>query len=219
MGANGNAREISIFTPEMVAISHIEPKVLHSDRARICSHSPINVIGALLVARHLSQFQQIYLHDEGTIPEAFYQPVSLLYDVPLSLYKEDKYVDTGIQAQSVLMKNVCGKHVGVVLQGGLSGLMLAQQDGLDHQEGLAVGRVWNSGKIFPGSMGPYQFAIREHAKIEDYPPAIVNSLNMLFAQYRDCEQPTEEIFFDLCHGLDIPVDREQFAVTSTLITD
>lgn len=222
---------------EMVLIAQQIPDIICRSREGICSSSPKNFIGSL-VLEMLRDRNVLELTNDGLIvPAGISNPIEVIRNVPVSL-EGDQSKPLDAVAGEVLYKRGCGFRLGVVLNGPLTGLFLRPNNTRSPQSGMHVNRIWND-EVASADDSPYKpepFEELEKISITDNSRFSTNSdhktdvqhllrgqVSRFFSEYEREVVETEnvlgrdvyesEVFFRLCRKLSISVDEAAFHYT------
>jgi len=103
---------------------------------RFCLNTPINIIGAFILAELRNQFRQKYSIDKQPLPIAFEYPIIYIQNVALGVFQKDKkciipVLDrTGQQifVENAIIKQGCGKTVALITTGDLAGVIAGTEN-------------------------------------------------------------------------------------------
>ncbi len=151
----GSNRNLSRpMTREMESLFKIRPELIKRYAGGLCPFSSGNFNGALLIKLN-NEADRADLKRANLPENKMDNPFEIYDHVPVSIYSGlSASHPTGLEAERVLFKNLCGKKAGVVIEGPLTGLVLREDWGIRSDQGLNAIKIWND-EIVDSNQYPY----------------------------------------------------------------
>lgn len=162
----------------------------------LCTHTPSNIIGSLLIGLYPSFSQMQYHALQLPVPTGLSKPISIMENVPLTIMdsETESLEPLEVKAERVLIKHACNgeaKPAGVVIQGPLTGtLVFKPRHYLPDQPTMIATRLWNNEKL-PQLRPPYRANILRHL------PDILTPHQQKLLEYRGMDVWDKDIFVEL----------------------
>jgi hypothetical protein len=209
VGSRADRRLLRKPTAEIRDLSKLVPKLYDVSGGGVCSKTPTNYSGSLILAlmNNADESRGLECGAES--------PVTILNEIDISIYNKElrRYTKTGFRAGQVIRKMGCGMDLGLVTSGPMSGLVVkAEESSVANNQMYAV-RVLNDLPVGEGgSPDPADSAISH---------SLVNHKQLTSAYKKEVEKVVFEnpnahesdLIFSLCARLGIAVDRESFHIT------